>query len=226
MNQDKPAASTDKTFVRRFRSAIDGKWYDSIQDYNDAVEINGETIFKDPNDSSLEWIYKVAAWTEAIYEKTKMDTNTQETRQDFLNEAVTTVSKITEQDIATVIDTICAQAKEESKKTDAYSKMFEASHKGLRGILDEANDQMTGVLLNTMDILEEKGLLSGAREDYVIRNRVWYMLKMLPLMCTALEYDIDAREGFSCVKDKVRHKVYETFMDILNLADKKEDRKN
>jgi hypothetical protein len=82
---------------------------------------------------------------------------------------------------------------------------------------------MTKVLLNTIDVLEEKGLLDRSRDNYVMSNRVWYMLKMLPLMCTALEYDIDAREGFSCVQDKVRHKVYETFMDILNLTDKKEE---
>jgi hypothetical protein len=146
-----------------------------------------------------------------------METEIPKTRQEFLNEAVETVSKITEQDIASVINTICTLAKEESKKSDAYSKMFEASHKGLRGILDEANDQITKVLLNTMDVLEEKGLLNRSRDNYVMSNRVWYMLKMLPLMFNALEYDIDEREGFSCVKDKVRHMAYEFFMDILNL---------
>jgi hypothetical protein len=149
----------------------------------------------------------------------KMETDIPQTRQEFLNEAVETVSKITEQDIALVIDALYTQAKEESKKSDAYSKMFEASHKGLRGILDEANHQMTKVLLNTMDVLEEKGLMSGARDNYVMRNRVWCMLKMLPLMCTALEYDINEREGFSCVKDKVRHMAYESFMKVLNLPE-------
>jgi hypothetical protein len=148
-----------------------------------------------------------------------METEIPKTRQEFLNEAVETVSKITEQDIASVINAICTQAKEESKKSDAYSKMFEASHKGLRGILDEANHQMTKVLLNTMDILEDKGLLDRSRDNYVMSNRVYYMLKMLPLMCTALEYDIDAREGFSCVKDKVRHIAYESFMKVLNLPE-------
>ena len=148
-----------------------------------------------------------------------METEIPKTRQEFLNEAIETVSKITEQDIASVIDAFCAQAKEESKKSDAYSKMFEASHKGLRGILDEANDQMTEVLLNTMDVLEEKGLLDRSRDNYVMSNRVWYMLKMLPLMFTALEYDIDEREGFSCVKDKVRHMAYESFMKILDIKD-------
>ena len=146
-----------------------------------------------------------------------MENEIPKTRKDFLNEAVVAVSKITEQDIASVIDAFCAQAKEESKKSDAYSKMFDASHKGLRGILDEANDQMTKVLLNTMDVLEEKGLLDRSRENYVMSNRVWYMLKMLPLMFTALEYDIDEREGFSCVMDKVRHMAYEAFMKTLNL---------
>lgn len=146
-----------------------------------------------------------------------METEIPKTRQEFLNEAVETVSKITEQDIASVIDALCTQAKEESKKSDAYSKMFEASHKGLRGILDEANDQMVQVVLNTMDVLEEKGLISGARDNYVMRNRVYYMLKMLPLLFTALEHDIDEREGYACVQDKVRQIVYESFMKVLNL---------
>ncbi len=148
-----------------------------------------------------------------------METEIPKTRQEFLNEAVETVSKITEQDIASVIDALCTQAKEESKKSDAYSKMFEASHLGLRGILDEANHQMTKVLLNTMDILEEKGLLDRSRDNYVMSNRVYYMLKMLPLMFNALEFDIDKREGFSCVKDKVRHMAYESFMKVLNLPE-------
>lgn len=148
-----------------------------------------------------------------------METEIPKTRQEFLNEAVETVSKITEQDIASVIDAICTQAKEESKKSDAYSRMFEASHKGLRGILDEANHQMTKVLLNTMDILEEKGLLDRSRDNYVMSNRVYYMLSMLPLMFNALEFDIDKREGFSCVKDKVRHMAYESFMKVLNLPE-------
>ena len=148
-----------------------------------------------------------------------METEIPKTRQEFLNEAVETVSKITEQDIASVINAICTQAKDESKKSDAYSKMFEASHKGLRGILNEANDQITNVLLNTMDILEEKGLLDRSRDNYVVSNRVWYMLKMLPLMFNALEFDIDEREGFSCVKDKVRHMAYESFMKVLNLPE-------
>jgi hypothetical protein len=141
------------------------------------------------------------------------------TRKEFLNEVVNTVSKITEQDIASVIDAFCAQAKAESKKSDAYSKMFEASHKGLRGILDEANDQMVKVVLNTMDVLEEKGLMSVARDNYVMRNRVYYMLKMLPLLFTALEHDIDEREGYICVKDKVRQVVYEAFMKVINLTE-------
>ncbi len=148
-----------------------------------------------------------------------METGIPKTRQDFLKEAVSNVSKITEQDIASVIDAMCVQAKEESQKSDAYSKMFEASHKGLRGIIDEANHQMIQVVLNTMDVLEEKGLLDRSRDNYVMSNRVFYMLQMLPLMCTALEYDIDAREGFMCVKDKVRHKAYETFMGLLNLTE-------
>jgi hypothetical protein len=148
-----------------------------------------------------------------------METEIPKTRQEFLNEAVATVSKITEQDIASVIDALCTQAKEESKKSDAYSKMFEASHLGLRGILDEANHQMTKVLLNTMDILEEKGLLDRSRDNYVMSNRVYYMLSMLPLMFNALEFDIDKREGFSCVKDKVRHMAYESFMKVLNLPE-------
>lgn len=38
-------------------------------------------------------------------------------------------------------------------------------------------------------------------------------------MFNALEFDIDEREGFSCVKDKVRHMAYESFMKILDIKD-------
>jgi sulfur transfer complex TusBCD TusB component (DsrH family) len=146
-----------------------------------------------------------------------MQEQTPQTRQDFLAEVVETASKITDNDIKNVLSSIVRRAEEESRKTQAYAAMFEASHEGLRGILDQASSQMTRVVLDTMDVLTRKGLLSAAPDDYVIRNRVYYMLEMLPVMCTALEYDIDAREGWSCVKDKVRHLVYETFMDIMGL---------
>lgn len=144
-----------------------------------------------------------------------MNTTIPETRQGFLDEAVAAVSQVTENDIAAVLNSFVQMAKDESKKEDAYANMFEASHKGLRGLLDEANSQMTKVVINTMDVMEEKGLISGDRADYVRRNRVYYMLKLLPLMCMGLEFDIDSREGFSCIKDKVRHIVYDIFMKVL-----------
>ncbi|MFN5249961.1 MAG: hypothetical protein ACK5DE_02880 [Bacteroidota bacterium] len=144
-----------------------------------------------------------------------MNTTIPETRQEFLDEAVSAASQVTETDIAAVLNSIVDLAKEESKKSDAYGKMFEASHKGLRGLLDEANDQMVEVVLNTMDIMEEKGLLEKGGDDYVRRNRIYYMLKLLPIMCVALEFDINAREGWSCEQDKVRQIVYEAFMKIL-----------
>jgi hypothetical protein len=46
-----------------------------------------------------------------------VETDIPKTRQDFLKEAVANVSKITEQDIASVLDAMCAQAKEESQKS-------------------------------------------------------------------------------------------------------------
>lgn len=144
-----------------------------------------------------------------------MNTTIPETREGFLDEAVATASQVTESDIAAVLTRMAQLAKDESKKSDAYATMFEASHKGLRRLLDEANAQMTKVALNTMAVMEEKGLIDGGRDDYVRRNRVYYMLKLLPIMTLALEYDIDSREGFVCVKDKIRQIVYEAFMKIL-----------
>lgn len=137
------------------------------------------------------------------------------TRQEFLDEAVDVASQVTETDIAAVLNSIVDLAKEESKKSDAYGKMFEASHKGLRGLLDEANHQMTKVVLDTLDVMEEKGLIEKGGDDYVRRNRVYYLLKLLPIMCLALEFDINSREGWSCEKDKVRQIVYEAFMKVL-----------
>jgi len=137
------------------------------------------------------------------------------TRQEFLDEAVDVASQVTETDIAAVLNSIVDLAKEESKKSDAYGKMFEASHKGLRGLLDEANHQMTKVVLDTLDVMEEKGLIEKCGDDYVKYNRIYYMLKLLPIMCLALEFDINSREGWSCEKDKVRQIVYEAFMKVL-----------
>jgi hypothetical protein len=139
------------------------------------------------------------------------------TRQEFLDEAVNTVSQVTELDIAAVLNSFVQMAKDESKKEDAYAKMFEASHKGLRAVLDEANSQMIKVVLNTMTVMEEKGLISKDSADYVRRNRVYYLLKLLPLMYIGLEFDIDSREGYSCVKDKVRHIAYDIFMKVLEI---------
>lgn len=140
-----------------------------------------------------------------------------ETRQEFLDEAVNVASQVTETDIAAVLNSIVDLAKEESKKSDAYGKMFEASHKGLRGLLDEANHQMTKVVLDTLDVMEEKGLIEKGGDDYVRHNRIYYMLKLLPIMCLALEFDINSREGWSCEKDKVRQIVYEAFMKVLEI---------
>ena len=144
-----------------------------------------------------------------------MSTTIPKTRQEFLDEAVDVASQVTETDIAAVLNSIVDLAKEESKKSDAYGKMFEASHKGLRGLLDEANHQMTKVVLDTLDVMEEKGLIEKCGDDYVKYNRIYYMLKLLPIMCLALEFDINSREGWSCEKDKVRQIVYEAFMKVL-----------
>ena len=144
-----------------------------------------------------------------------MSTTIPKTRQEFLDEAVNVASQVTETDIAAVLNSIVDLAKEESKKSDAYGKMFEASHKGLRGLLDEANHQMTKVVLDTLDVMEEKGLIEKCGDDYVKYNRIYYMLKLLPIMCLALEFDINSREGWSCEKDKVRQIVYEAFMKVL-----------
>ena len=139
------------------------------------------------------------------------------TRQEFLDEAVNTVSQVTELDIAAVLNNFVQMAKDESKKEDAYAKMFEASHKGLRGLLDEANHQMTKVVFDTLDVMEEKGLIEKGGDDYVRRNRVHYLLKLLPLMYIGLEFDIHSREGYMCVKDKTRHMAYDIFMKVLEI---------
>lgn len=152
-----------------------------------------------------------------------MSTSIPKTRQEFLDEAVSTFYQVTELDIAAVLNSFVQMAKDESKKEDAYAKMFEASHKGLRGLLDEANHQMVKVVLNTMDVMEEKGLIDKGSADYVRRNRVYYLLKLLPLMYVGLEFDTDFREGYSCVKDKVRHIAYDIFMKVLEI---KPDEKN
>jgi len=113
-------------------------------------------------------------------------------------------AKFTES-LKTVISNIYEMAKEERHKTQPYKDMFEASHKGLRGILDKANDAMMQVVFDTLDVLKEKDLMPPCTpDDFKDYNKIYYALLMLPMLFNQAYYDIDNIEGMSCSKDKQR----------------------
>lgn len=55
--------------VRRFRSAVSGLWYEraSAAGTVDAVELFGERLYRQPNESGLLFIRRVAAWASNLH---------------------------------------------------------------------------------------------------------------------------------------------------------------
>jgi hypothetical protein len=56
---------------RLFRSAVSGLWYTNPNAAGDidAVELFGERIFREENETSLGWIHRTAEWAAEIREK-------------------------------------------------------------------------------------------------------------------------------------------------------------
>ena len=56
---------------RQFRSSASGLWYTNAKSagFIDAVKLGDSTIFKEPNESTLDFIERVAAWAYAIHKR-------------------------------------------------------------------------------------------------------------------------------------------------------------
>lgn len=99
--------------------------------------------------------------------------------------------------LKSVCDSLLSLADEERRKSEPYAKMFEASEHGIRGLLDEANNEMTRIILNVCSVLEE-------RTGKPVSNEVFAMLQCLPLCRDAVEEHIRNVDGYCCCVDKAR----------------------
>jgi len=67
---DQPRAVACIRFVRRWRTAVDGVWHDELPFARviDAVEMNGQQIFRNEGEHSLSFIHRVADWAQDIFD--------------------------------------------------------------------------------------------------------------------------------------------------------------
>lgn len=67
---DELRAVVSSGFVRRWRTAVDGAWHDDLPFARviDAVELNGQQIFRNEGEHSLSFIHRVAEWAQGIFD--------------------------------------------------------------------------------------------------------------------------------------------------------------
>lgn len=107
-----------------------------------------------------------------------------------------------------VINGLLDRFHEENQKTERYKNMFEASENGIRGLLDHANDEMERIVLDTMQVLEERFNLEVTHDLYTL-------IKALPFVRDDLEGLISKREGWVCSVDKARELVGLYALDLI-----------
>lgn len=98
-----------------------------------------------------------------------------------------------------VVEYISKQARLEAEKTEPWKNLFEASEKGLRPALSEANRQCNAVIINLTDIIKEK---FGIKH---VSRKLYNMLKALPFAMNEVTNTIEKEQGLSCCADKARY---------------------
>lgn len=73
MNADFENPQTPCWIARRFRSSCSGLWYENPYAAGDinAVELNGQFLYRTEDESSLNWIKRVSAWASEIHKESK-----------------------------------------------------------------------------------------------------------------------------------------------------------
>lgn len=107
------------------------------------------------------------------------------------------MKEINKETLKKVMLSLFEHATEERKKSEPYAEMFKASEHGLRGLLDKANDKMTSIVLDVVQVIEDR---TGKSVD----NDLYYLLLGLPLFRSSLEKEIYKEEGMCCSVDKAR----------------------
>lgn len=110
--------------------------------------------------------------------------------------------------LETVMNSLLEQAKIARQNEDTYKDMFEASKYGLRGLLDKLDHEMTSLVLDAVQVINDK---TGKNVD----NETFYLMMALPFLRDKLERDIQQKEGHVCSVDKARELVYQIVLRNL-----------
>jgi hypothetical protein len=115
--------------------------------------------------------------------------------------------KLTADALRNVIMHLGKVADENRRNSDSYKHMFEASEKGIRGLLDKAESDMTAIALDTMEVIKQRFGYRG--------NDLWALLCCLPYARQQIEKNISKLEGSSCSVDKAREVFAQTALEII-----------
>lgn len=115
--------------------------------------------------------------------------------------------------LKTVIDNLLSSAEEERRKDPEYQKLFKASEKGIRGLLNDAEFKMTGMALDCCQVIEEQ---FGCK----ITDEAYDLLIALPLLRDILEKKITKEEGSTYCVDKTHYIISEMMIKALKLKEK------
>lgn len=119
--------------------------------------------------------------------------------------------------LKSVMEHLLDLADTERKKSKPYKDMFKASEHGLKGLLDDANDKMEGIILDVMAVIKER---TGQEVD----RELFYFLQCLPFFRDRIEQHISANDGFSCSVDKARELAKDyALKELAESARKKND---
>lgn len=107
-----------------------------------------------------------------------------------------------------MLDAMAELAKKERESSEPYKNMFKSvGGKPFPVQLRRVDDDMTGVVLNYTQILENEG--------YKVTNEVYYFLLALPFLANKLEKEITNKEGYVCCVDKTFELLHREFFRIL-----------
>lgn len=107
-----------------------------------------------------------------------------------------------------VCNSIVKRANEESKKSEPWKELFDASEQGLISLLNKADMQMMETVLSTATIITDK---FGIR----CSDKLFDLLKALPFVMNRVTNEIEKQQGMSCCADKARRVYYEEVLSEI-----------
>lgn len=114
-----------------------------------------------------------------------------------------------EQALAEVIGGLLARADAEREKSESYKNLWDASENNLRSLLSEAHHQMMEPIMSVCKVIEEKF-------EVRISDKLYDLIKLLPVAMSELREHITEKEGHSCCADKTREIYYQEVLAEIN----------